>query len=249
MARKCATNCTSLIRPSVKNMSLFTKLFFFTGWLAIGTCFGALEFDFRHQASRSIADNFQQTLVWEHSRGWGRYSVGLRLTEESARVDRAGYFGEIEYAPFSFLEFSARLHQHVRIEDASGATSAMATVALCTPGESVRFCATFGALRRWWQIDKRAWFPLLYRSSIEEWDAVAHFNLHWQWSDYWVSDLSLGSLDNAEIFNLHNPSTQLRVTRKQCFPGVDMFAFVRYQVVLGFAIFDNWTTGVGLRIL
>lgn len=206
-----------------------------------------LEMDFRHEDNRTLPDSIQQTIIFDQAQTWGGYSAGVRFTEESVAVDRLGYFGEVRYVPFSFLNFSVRAVQKVRIEDQSGATTWMATMGLCAPFGQSSFCFTLGPTHRLLQMDKRAWIPILYRSAAAEWDLAARFDLTVQWTDTWSTRATLGSFENLNIYNLHNPFVQVTLSGKALLGSADLFLFGRYHALLGFGTIDNWTTGVGFR--
>lgn len=207
-----------------------------------------LELELRHQMNRSLPDTLQQSIVWTGEFERGSAAFGGRLTEESVELDRFVYFGEAVYRPVSFASFRARLNQTVRVADETGTTVAMFTLGLCAPfGRTVSFCVEGGPQRRWLQIEKRAWLPVVYRSAFAETGAVLRLNLKVRWNDRWSSDLMAANFENIDVYYLHSPYFQLSVTRRKILDDADLVVFGRYHVLLGFGILDNWTTGAGLR--
>lgn len=205
------------------------------------------ELDLRHELNRSMPNLVQQSAVWRGDLSWSTVRVGARLSESWIGVDRVSYFGEWKAEPVSFFHALVRLQQTARLGQ-SGSTSAIAVGGLCVPTHSVTFCAEFGVLRRLWQLAGTAWLPLVYSTSVSEWDAVAQLYWRFRWSERWWTAVQLASYESVEIYNIHNPFLQVTVGRIELLENVDVMGFGRYQVVLGFGTLGTWTTGIGLEL-
>lgn len=207
-----------------------------------------VDLDLRHQLSRAMPNTLQQSAALADQTDEYGWRVGGRLWEDALSINRLLYMGEANYTLLSFLNISARLWQIVRMKADNGTTGGM--LLLCARAgitETVSFTSRLGVQHRSWRVSARSWLPVVYGSDFSETDLVIRFDLSIQWSPEWNSEIWLGTFDELEVFNLHNPFLQILVGRKAVWENVDAFAFGRYQILLGFGLVDNWTTGVGVR--
>jgi len=232
-----------LNRTTLK-LAAFIVVFSHTGLLLGKT----VDLDLRHQLSRAMPDTLQQSAALsEQSEKYG-WRVGGRLWEDSLSINRLLYIGEANYQLLSFLNVAGRLWQIVRMKADSGTTGGL--LLLCARAgitDTVSFTSRLGVQHRSWRVSARSWLPVVYGSDFSETDLAIRFDLAIQWSEQWSSEVWLGTFDELEVFNLHNPFLQIVVFKKAAWENVDVFAFGRYQILLGFGLVDNWTTGVGVR--
>jgi hypothetical protein len=225
--------------------SAFLALFALYANLLFGK---TLDLDLRHQLSRAMPNTLQQSATISdqgESFGW---RVGGRLWEDSLTVNRLLYAGEAHYQLLSFLNVSGRLWQIVRMKADNGTTGGLLLLsARAGITDTVSFTSRLGVQHRSWRVSARSWLPVVYGSDFSETDLAIRFDLAIQWSEQWSSEVWLGTFDELEVFNLHNPFLQIALYRKAIWENVDGFAFGRYQILLGFGLVDNWTTGVGVR--
>jgi hypothetical protein len=225
-----------------RNLAVFLVLFSHSTFAKI------VDLDLRHQLSRAMPNTLQQSAALSETYENSGWLVGARLWEDSLSLNRLLYMGEAHYQLLSFLNLSGRLWQIVRMQADNGTSGGLLLLAARAGiTDTVSFTSRLGVQHRSWRVSARSWLPVVYGSDFSETDLAIRFDLAIQWTSDWSSDIWLGTFDDLEVFNLHNPFLQISLYRKALWENVDAFAFGRYQILLGFGLVDNWTTGMGVR--
>lgn len=210
-----------------------------------------LEFYERFNASTSLPDTFDQTLIVDDELFPAlRAALGVRLAETTWSVRSLAAKGELEANAFGILKAQVRLsHTFLRPENIGSTTLLMRMGLEAYPIRYLGVFGWFGWYERFTLLSGVTYLPNFSAGSVRDRDFVGEFGLGSKITDDITITAKMSTLDEIETYNLNNPYFQAAVGFNPPGEKYELTAFARYRVFLGFGRLHDLTLGFAIRAL
>lgn len=173
------------------------------------------------------------------------YDLGARAHLSDGGLARMDYQGEISYYPLSWAYASLRLTHNMLVSSKANFTNILGVVGFNTnDAYIVSVFGSFGMYARFFDVSGLTPMPSLFSPSTKDTHFAMTFGLRVSPLNRWWTQLSVGTYDEFEAFNLNNPFFFASISH-QLEANLRVRAYARYKILLGFGRLDELMFGVG----
>lgn len=198
--------------------------------------------DMRYLLNRSREDEFVQTVGFTAAGEHTELRVNTRMNESASGFTAVDYSINGAYSPWSWLVLTGRVLHRNRLIDPSSSSSFFTSVRL--QGRAPWFLSYFfevGGYIRSHNVSANAFLPVVSGNFTEMFYAL-NLGLALHPSENWQIRATASTIELVDVYNLNNPYFELATVFRadQTWTGT---AYARYQMLLGFGLYDAWVFG------
>ncbi len=201
--------------------------------------------DARYQVLRNRPNEIAETLGLSTVDENNSLTLATRMTHAGFQFNTFEYAVLANYSPLSWLKFHSRVLHRNRLFDVSSTSAYFGSVRLT--GHFPSFLSYFiemGAVHRRTTVGGNSLIPVIFGPSFSDWDLTANLGIRAHLPNAWTFQVSLETSEWFDIYNFNNPYVE--ISGKFPLSFASLTAYARYHALLGFGIYESWTTGVQL---
>jgi hypothetical protein len=201
--------------------------------------------DARYLVLRNRPNELVETLGISTVEDHGSLTLATRMTHAAFQFNAFEVALLATYSPLSWIKLHSRILHRNRLFDVSSTTAYFGSVRLT--GHFPSFLSYFlemGLVHRRTTVGANSIVPVLFGPSFVDWDLTANLGIGIHFPNAWVFKVSLETSEWFDLYNFNNPYVQVSGQFPLSF--ATLTAYARYHALLGFGIYESWTTGLQL---